>query len=121
VIPAEEMVMILGCGDGRVSRTLRRDWVTRLGGDMTKPFVNEKDGIPPSGRCVSETITVPGGTEIRTDCEEEKVNRPVIVALLSFGPCTTYIVLHKGITLDKASFSSLDVALNRLILVKDSR
>lgn len=49
VRPAEEMVMILGCVDGRVSRTLRRDWVTRLGGDTMKPFVNEKWGVPPGG------------------------------------------------------------------------
>lgn len=45
--PADDIVMIFGCGDGRVSRTLMRDWATRFGGETVKPFVSEKWGIPP--------------------------------------------------------------------------
>lgn len=45
--PVEEIVIIFGCGDGRVSRTFMRDWVTRFGGVMTRPFVSEKPGVPP--------------------------------------------------------------------------
>lgn len=47
--PAAEMVMILGCVDGRVSRMLRRHWVTMLGGETINPFVNENWGVPPGG------------------------------------------------------------------------
>lgn len=47
VRPADDIVIIFGCGDGRVSRTLMRDWATRFGGETVKPFVSEKWGIPP--------------------------------------------------------------------------
>ena len=79
--PVEEMTIILGCTDGRFWRTLRKDWVTRLGGDMPMPLVSEKLGVPP-GRCMSKTNTVFVGVDIPTNCKKEKVNRSVIVSLL---------------------------------------
>ena len=77
--PVEETAIILGCTDGIFSRTLRKDWVTRLGGDMLMPLVSEHVGVPP-GRCMSKANTV--FVDIPTNCKNEKVNRPVIVSLL---------------------------------------
>jgi hypothetical protein len=59
--------------------------------------------------------------EIRTDSEKEKVDGFVIVSFLRLGPCPAHIVLHEGITLDKPSFTVLDVSLDRIILFKDFR
>lgn len=59
------------------------------------------------------------GEEIRTDCEEEKVNRSVIVSLLSLRPCPADIVLYKSIALDEPSLAFLHITLDRFILVED--
>src|ERR1700733_1980529 len=47
VNPVDEMVMILVDKEGRVESIFNNDWVTRLGGEMTKPFVTWNFGVPP--------------------------------------------------------------------------
>lgn len=59
------------------------------------------------------------GEEIRTDCEEEKVNRSFIVSLFSLGPCPADIVLYKSIALDEPGFTFLRITLDRFIFVED--
>jgi len=51
VRPVDEIVTIRGWKDwgGMVERALRRDWVTRFGGDMVNPLSGENLGVPPSG------------------------------------------------------------------------
>lgn len=95
--------MMWGCAMvvGIVHKTLRTDWVHRLGGDMTKPLKSLKLGWPP-GKAENRRQGLGDREWVgrgHTDGKQEEIYDAVSMRDGRF-PSAFHVVFDEGITLD---------------------
>ena len=108
---------------GIVQRTFRIAFVVMFGGLIVNPFVNLKEamsGVAPIIESMSEKIYLQSGSVANrlTDSEHDVIDfSPGISCLI---PGTFHVVCDQRVSLNKFSFSRVDVGFHPFIVIKNA-